>query len=702
MSEAELKQRPLQSQPQDQDQEKSTSSTAAVSGSSRLASFDFVLKAEIPVDTKSLTYTKEADLDLQKLVKALDLHSFIVEVRPDYNSNYLLVFIKLEDEAFFNLVKEQSAIDSVFGIEQVEKITPAERLRIVYYKLTSMKNEGGLGLTVGVDDWKFVTAILPVSIQPAISEQAQNFVSNITKLFNPSQSQSKFIFDNFGSKYALYFKFALTYLSHVIPLATLGLVSSFIRGRYSRLFTFINLFIGVTFYLSVYFTEKKSAKDWKQTNVSKVEVSIVEKRDPKYMVLTKKFLFIPIAVIGGLILVIHQFSCFLIEITLTELYEGPYKPVVALIPTILISVIVPIATAIYTAIAKAYLKFENDATRREYNTSLLIKGFVFSFLASYAALFITSFIYLPLGFKINPYLPQLNLLIHGISEKSFIYIPQIPLKTSDYSVNQHRLNNQYKYFILTNQIIALLLEFVVPQILNAVLNFPPIAKLLGAKESVKIQLKDSPEESKLLTQIRDTFKKPVFDVDAEYKQLVTQFGYMIMFGPVWSVGPVISVIIDIIQINGDYAKLLRFTKTPIPDRSESSYPWPLFIKALLYIGAFTSSAITLMYNGGDIQSSVFSSSVKFEWYQVLPLAGFATLAVQVVVFFGEWIIDEYFSEDEEQYEDVKKLQSKFVESLKSNNKSINNVETVIRTATAFPSTLAVKEETEKEATKKSE
>ncbi|GME86405.1 unnamed protein product [Ambrosiozyma monospora] len=503
-----------------------------------------------------------------------------------------------------------------------------------------MKNEGGLGLTVGADDWKFVTAILPVSIQPAISEQAQNLVSNITKLFNPSQSQFKYIFDNFGSKYALYFKFALTYLSHVIPLATLGLVSSFIRGRYSRLFTLINLFIGVTFYLSVYFTEKKSAKDWKQTNVSKVEVSITEKRDPKYMVLTKKFLFIPIAVIGGLILVIHQFSCFLIEITLTELYEGPYKPVVALIPTILISVIVPIATAIYTAIAKVYLKFENDATRREYNTSLLIKGFVFSFLASYAALFITSFIYLPLGFKINPYLPQLNLLIHGISEKSFIYIPQIPLKTSDYSVNQYRLNNQYKYFILTNQIIALLLEFVVPQILNAVLNFPPIAKLLGAKESVKIQLKDSPEEAKLLTQIRDTFKKPAFDVDAEYKQLVTQFGYMIMFGPVWSVGPVISVIIDIIQINGDYVKLLKFSKTPIPDRSESSYPWPLFIKALLYIGAFTSSAITLMYNGGDIQSSVFSSSVKFEWYQVLPLAGFATLAVQVVVFFGEWIIDD--------------------------------------------------------------
>ncbi|GME87541.1 unnamed protein product [Ambrosiozyma monospora] len=162
MSEAELKQRPLQSQSQPQDQEKSSPSTAAVSGSSRLASFDFVLKAEIPVDPKSLTYTKEADLDLQKLVKALDLHNFIVEVRPDYNSNYLLVFVKLEDEAFANLVKEQSAIDSVFGIEEVEKITPAERLRIVYYKLTSMKNEGGLGLTVGADDWKFVTAILPV------------------------------------------------------------------------------------------------------------------------------------------------------------------------------------------------------------------------------------------------------------------------------------------------------------------------------------------------------------------------------------------------------------------------------------------------------------------------------------------------------------------------------------------------------------
>ena len=43
-----------------------------------------------------------------------------------------------------------------------EKLTEAERLRVVYHLITSPERDGGAGVTPGLDGWNYVESIFPL------------------------------------------------------------------------------------------------------------------------------------------------------------------------------------------------------------------------------------------------------------------------------------------------------------------------------------------------------------------------------------------------------------------------------------------------------------------------------------------------------------------------------------------------------------
>lgn len=43
-----------------------------------------------------------------------------------------------------------------------EKLTDAERLRVVHCLITSPEREGGAGITPGLDGWKYIDSIFPL------------------------------------------------------------------------------------------------------------------------------------------------------------------------------------------------------------------------------------------------------------------------------------------------------------------------------------------------------------------------------------------------------------------------------------------------------------------------------------------------------------------------------------------------------------
>ncbi|KAG7830854.1 hypothetical protein KL920_001445 [Ogataea angusta] len=655
---------------------------------------DFVLKVLYLADPKTLEPQTESDTNLQRLIKTLDLNGFQISIRPHSDSNHLLVFIKLKDDLFEKLAKKTKDIEGFYGVVASSDISTADRIRLVYTKLTGGKTEGNAEITPGAGNWKFVETCVPVANHEAIQKEARSLKSNLLKFFSEpfSSKQSDFLLQNFGSPTAFYFQLSNLYIYWLAFLSLIGVVCNRVYGRYSKAFTVLNLLSGLGFYLSWYFKEKQLSIKWNLTNVSKLEFRTSGSKILPHQVLLRKLMFTPIAVGAGLTLVFYQLGCFVIEILLTEIYQGPLKSYLSLVPTILICSIVPVCTAVYTVVVNGYLSFEDNASRSTKRKSFLIKMFVFNFLASYMALFITSFIYLPFGYKLNEYLPHIGSYAEKVSS-SKSYIPKIALLQSDYEINKLRLNTQYTYFILTNQIVGLLLEFVLPQVLTRVFALPAVKSLMGGAKLLPVKLTDPPEEKEYLDSIRKMIELPEFSADDEFRQLVIQFGFLMLFGPVSSLGPVISLVIELFQDKADYFKLLNLTRAPLPERAENTFPWTVFIKVLLTIGTLTSTSISLMYNGGDIVASTSRTSVKNSWYLILPFIVTGGILVHFVSFFGEMIINEYYVEASPETAKKEEALAILLEREEEEKPStyINNVDELLKFASVLPRRVIVED-----------
>ncbi|KAG7861339.1 hypothetical protein KL919_002073 [Ogataea angusta] len=655
---------------------------------------DFVLKVLYLADPKTLEPQTESDTNLQRLIKTLDLNGFQISIRPHSDSNHLLVFIKLKDDLFEKLAKKTKDIEGFYGVVASSDISTADRIRLVYTKLTGGKTEGNAEITPGAGNWKFVETCVPVANHEAIQKEARSLKSNLLKFFSEpfSSKQSDFLLQNFGSATAFYFQLSNLYIYWLAFLSLIGVVCNRVYGRYSKAFTVLNLLSGLGFYLSWYFKEKQLSIKWNLTNVSKLEFRTSGSKILPHQVLLRKLMFTPIAVGAGLTLVFYQLGCFVIEILLTEIYQGPLKSYLSLVPTILICSIVPVCTAVYTVVVNGYLSFEDNASRSTKRKSFLIKMFVFNFLASYMALFITSFIYLPFGYKLNEYLPHIGSYAEKVSS-SKSYIPKIALLQSDYEINKLRLNTQYTYFILTNQIVGLLLEFVLPQVLTRVFALPAVKSLMGGAKLLPVKLTDPPEEKEYLDSIRKMIELREFSADDEFRQLVIQFGFLMLFGPVSSLGPVISLVIELFQDKADYFKLLNLTRAPLPERAENAFPWTVFIKVLLTIGTLTSTSISLMYNGGDIVASTSRTSVKNSWYLILPFIVTGGILVHFVSFFGEMIINEYYVEASPETAKKEEALAILLEREEEEKPStyINNVDELLKFASVLPRRVIVED-----------
>lgn len=618
-----------------------------VVSSSDISNYDLALRVYMPINQKSKTSSPSALIGIKLLLKVLEVNHFKAAVKPDGVEESVLVLIKLEDQEFEAWFNKAKAIDTLADVSQLttpDEVTPAQRISLVNSRLSASEAQGGAGITVGLGQWSFIESAVPVTATLNSQKGADVFKKSIFKFFNKeaSAAETNFMLKNFGSKYALYFKVVAEYIAFLSLLSLVGCLSQFIFGPLSKVFTFLNLAIGASFYLCWYGSEKKWAQEWNTVNVSHVEIARTENIDPPYKVLLKKALFAPIAVGSSIHLVFYQFVCFLIEIFLTELYQGPGKSLLSLVPTILVCSIVPICTFFYSGVTNQYLHFENNPTKESQDKSYLIKMFVFNFLSSYVPLFITSFVYLPAFYHVNSYLGTIDTFTLDFTNR-VKFIPRIPLLTQDYSVNQLRLQTQFTYFILTNQIVGVFMEYGLPFVLTKLSAIKPIGKILGVPAKVQ-NVKDEQGEKETLDIIREKLSLPVYDINDDYRQFILQFGFMIMFGPTWSASALISLVIELLQVKADFFKIVKLVRTPIAERAESSYPWPMLLKVLLVIGSFTSVCIAYMYNGGDVLAYSDKSSVKATWLYTLPAALLSCIVMQAVLKVGESVIDEYYSE----------------------------------------------------------
>ncbi|KAH3679366.1 hypothetical protein WICMUC_001047 [Wickerhamomyces mucosus] len=576
-----------------------------------LTSSDYVISVQYPIDSKTNQPTVEAKNNLSKLIDELSNNqSFFIQIRPG-DSQSLILFIKVNDSLLFKHLKQLNFQNYLYGINSeilsndqlLDKFTQNDRLRIIYQILTYPKIEGGLHLTPLIGDWSFINKIIPIYNNSNIEEYKKIFIKIALKplIKDEDISQIKSIS---SEEIGLYFQFLNHYFKWMGILSGIGLISYWIQPNYySLIYTILNLIWGILFIYTWKIKQFKISLAWDTKNLDKIEIKRSDfKGDykqfdpltnsykdyyPKYKRTLIKFSFLPIGTLAIIFLFLYQFICFLIEIFLNEIYQGPFKSILGLIPTGLLIVGIPILTQIYSIFVKLHLILENHEFESSYEKSSIEKLYAFNFLSSYSALFITILFYLPFGYNFNYILP----IIFNFTSKW-----NIPINYQFFKINQSRLIDQYKYFTFTAQIVGFLVENVVPKVLKLI-------KQRYFYDS-SIELLDSKKEIQFLQNIRKQLIAPKFDVHSEYRELSIQFGYIIIFSSIWPLAPLISFVALWIELRGDLQKLLFESSKPIPQKVETSEPWVANFKFLIWLSSLVSPLITYMFSN---QSDWFAS-----------------------------------------------------------------------------------------------
>lgn len=531
--------------------------------------------------------------------------------------------------------------------EDSQNDSPAERLRLVYKLITE-----DAGITPEHGEWKFVKSVFPPHDMALNKEWLRRALSR----WWMHDSELEFIRRQFGEKIAMYFAFLQYYLTWAIAPAAVGVSTHFLIGDYSILYTVFIVLWGTAFVFGWQRRQAQLAVRWGVSGTAQLETVrpeyaaarrhassrggdpserrgstgsvesvrglAMDEHDIKedWSRTIRQFLFGPFALFSCLGLAAFQSVVFMIEIFLTQVYDGPGKQYLGFFPTILLVAITPQLLAVYTRYVIRLNKWENHRTEESYEEAYTLKQFVFNFLVSYTALFLTAYVYLPFGHRIVPHLDFIRNTLINVSGRHV----QI---ADSFEINAWRLRQQVVYFAVTANIINFATETIVPYVMNKLSSH---AKRLTSGELVFAD-SGSPEHE-YLQDLRSQADLPEYYVQEDYRQIVVMFGYTVLFSPVWSLSPLMSAINVWVQMRGDAAKICFDTRRPVPKRVENIGPWTGALAFLTWVSSLTTSSINAMYSHLPTHASTLTKANR-TLVGIQPWTLFVVVLVAEHVFF---------------------------------------------------------------------
>lgn len=633
--------------PEVKDREKSAAYNAAnyfknegsqVSGGTHLPEMrpDYVIAISLNRESN------DADLErLKTVASALQRQSLYVQFRQGSGTKQALALVKCSSKRLRTQVQRGLTDDWLHGVrtrnpgddksngsnnstedekenddEENDGLTPAERLRLVYEIITSPKEEGGVGITPGINEWEFVEQIFPLHNY----ELNSSLIKRWSTRWLLDESEIEAIRKQFGDKVAMYFGFLQFYFRWSLVPTLIGLGTHVILGNYSPLFAILNSLWGIVFIEGWRRRQEQLAIRWKNKGCSSANSSNLNIRrrlsfrpdrhitdpvtgaDRPYYPWVKRELkrlsFIPIALLVGAALVAFQAVVFVIEIFMGQIYNGPFKDVLIFLPTVLLVGLTPAFGTVYSIAADYVTNWENHETDESYEVSSTSKQFAFNFLTAFMGLFLTAYVYLPFGHHVHQY-------VDSIGEGIYHYTGFNIAIAESFELNSWRLHQQVFYFVVTANVINFGMETVVPYVQRKA--FSKAQKWTMGE----LQYNDEEEEAAFLNEVRAQSEYPVYDVHEDYRQLAVQFGYTILFGTVWPLAPMAQIFNNWVQLRGDAVKICLDMQRPVPQRCETVGPWVDNLYFLSWLGSLVSSSLIAMF-GHTFSSNHDSEKVKTE------------------------------------------------------------------------------------------
>lgn len=585
--------------------------------------------------TISPTDKEKASERFKDLTKALASVGLATEVRNGENHS-LLVFCKVaSEEHMFGEIYRSRVRDWLHGVRSAapekevrgslerEPLTEAERLRIIYQLITNPVAEGGAGITPKKNEWENVESIF------ALHDHVYNkqWIKKWSTQYLLTAEDLDDIRNRLGEKIAFYFAFTQSYFTFLTVPAGLGLGAWLFLGANSPFYAIAASIWCIVFVEFWKHQEADLAVRWGVRGVSNIETKRHDFKhekiitDPvtgekqyffpsiervKRQMLQGPFILLAVTLLGTLIA-----TAFGIEVFISEVYNGPFKSVLVFLPTLLLTTGLPLLNGILTSIATRISDYENYETDSAYEKSMTRKLFVLNFITSYLPVLLTAFVYVPFGAIIVPYLDVFSLTVKPFAEDDKQL--QTP-STKDFSINPSRLRQQVIYFTVTAQIVNFAMEVIVPYLKRqGFLKFKELQSKRaqangGARPSASVD--DLPEEKEFLARIRSEAELDVYDVTADLREMVLQFGYLALFSVVWPLVPVSFLINNWIELRADAVKICVEMQRPTPWRADTIGPWLDSLGFLSWLGSITMAALVYLYSNDGLGPDGSPSAIK--------------------------------------------------------------------------------------------
>lgn len=566
----------------------------------------------------------EATKQFKHLVHSLSRAGLETAVRPAAKSS-LFVFVKAPDTKVHNAVHKLRTRDWLYGIRQTQPEanddanrspeTQAEHLRIIYHLITDPKHKGGAGITPQKGEWKHVKSVFPLHDHDVNKRWIKDWSS---KTFL-SHAEFDQIRARMGEKVAFYFTFLQAYFAFLMVPAALGVVCWAILGQFSVVFSVVNSLACLVFVEYWKRQEMDLGLRWNVKGVSKISSKRREFIPEKEVVdqitgepvqvfptterLKRQLLQVPFALVSIVALGTLIATCFAIEIFISEIYNGPFKTILAFVPTILLSLLVPTISTVLTGVATQLNDYENYETQEAYDYALTQKIFVLNFVTAYLPVILTAFVYLPFAHVIVPYLDVFHWVVRLFNKKT------AKPSMSKFSINRGRLKKQVVYFAVTGQVVNFALETIVPYAKRKLLHkyqamaeekkngdSKPSSPTTQSDLDTSTLLEDAPGEVSFLNRVRSEAELSDYDVAADLREMCVQFGYLSLFSPVWSLVPLFFLLNNWVELRSDFVKICVECKRPTPFRADTIGPWLDSMSFLAWLGSITSTALVYLFH----------------------------------------------------------------------------------------------------------
>ncbi|KAJ3011945.1 UNVERIFIED_CONTAM: hypothetical protein HDU68_001447 [Siphonaria sp. JEL0065] len=574
------------------------------------------------------------------------------------------------------------------GAAHVGALTEADQLRLVHGFVTTARYFHGAGILVSEDlhranapiknedlFWVGGSDVVEAVLVLHDKDFEKNWLSSWSDKWVLDTKDISQIREHMGEQVGFYFAFIQFYLQALAPLAIFGIFAYLVLPAYSYTYTVVLSLWGVAFIVGWKRQQTYLADLWGSTASDRVDTErpefIPERLDidpdtsepiPFYPFwkrwIIHAFYTVPIIITFGTAVTIVSFVIVLAEIFTAEVYNGPDKWLVKLLPIVIYVLCLPLLQALYMKLSQWITNLENSQSVDSHEASLSRKSFIITCLLTQLSLFLTGIVYIPISDLLQPYVNPV-LEQYGVAH----HVVGLNATETRNLLSPDSLQSKVISFSITNQIVNQVIQVLVPTVLawwstraiqkveeqeiaeekkeaaeeaaaNDTTTNPPKAVKLHAISAALTEV-DSilPAEEQTRLAIEKAISLPAFDQYDLYADLANQFALLMMFSASWPLVPLFCFLNNFLDLRTHAFKLCRTVRRPVPHRTNSIKPWTSIFSSFSVLGTLTTVLLTLLYKNWDTETPAHLQSFpKLATYFII------LVVVEHLQFLTSWIV----------------------------------------------------------------